>query len=72
MGKHKTQVAKTILHNKRTLQSTAIPDFKLYCRAVVNKNYMLFIAIGTDRLINELDLKKKKHPREFSTPPLYK
>jgi hypothetical protein len=39
MGKHKTQIAKTILNNKRT-----IPDFNLYYRTIVKKkNHMVLV-----------------------------
>ena len=37
MEKQKTEVAKTILNNEKTLGEITIPDHELYCRAIVIK-----------------------------------
>jgi hypothetical protein len=51
-------MAKRILNSKRIFRGTAIPDLKLYYKAIVTKPSV--IGIETNRSINGIDSKTQK------------
>ena len=58
MEKQKPKMAKRILNSKRIFRGTAIPDLKLYYKAIVTKPSV--IVIETNRSINGIDSKTQK------------